>query len=163
MSKPTKYVVSVVLKKTAAGKEFLVVKRPEDDKDLPGHWGFPSVSLAPGELPEEGALRVCKEKLGCACQPLRFLGIMFQKRNSYDMFLMDIEAVLEEGGQPSLVLPQEDSGKTMYIEQKWSVDPMDLMPAATKGSCCASIFLTDRGLFTQTQWIESLEGSSTVG
>jgi 8-oxo-dGTP diphosphatase len=160
MSKVTKYVVSVILKKGTAG-DFLVVKRPDNDPDLGGHWGFPSVTLKENEFPEEGAHRVCVEKLGCRCKPTRFLGLMFQKRNSYDIFLMDIEAELVKGSKPDVT--KAPSEATVYVGQKWSTDPMDLMPAAEKGSCCASIFLTDRGLLNKNKWIKSLEGSETVG
>ncbi|MEK7526236.1 MAG: NUDIX domain-containing protein [Patescibacteria group bacterium] len=161
MSKPVKYVVSVVLKKNSKNEDFLVVKRPDGDPDLGGHWGFPSVTLKHGELPEEGAKRVCIEKLGCECTPIRFLGIMFQKRNSYDIFLMDVEAELVEGTNPDV--KKANSEATIYVDQKWSTDPMDLMKGAEMGSCCASIFLTDRGVLDKDKWIESLEGSDTVG
>ncbi len=52
MSKQTKYVVAVVLKNKSNPEEFLVVKRPEDDPDLGGHWGFPAATMKPGELAE---------------------------------------------------------------------------------------------------------------
>lgn len=161
MSKQVKYVVSVVLKKEKNGNEFLVVKRPDNDSDLGGHWGFPSVTLQSGELPEEGVKRICIEKLGCECTPKRFLGVMFQKRNNYDIFLMDVEAILKEGTMANV--NKANSTATVYVDQKWSSDPDDLMPSAKMGSCCASIFLTDRGLLDKDEWINSLEGSDIVG
>lgn len=161
MSKAVKYVVSVILLNSSKNNEFLVVKRPDDDPDLGGHWGFPSITLKPGELPEDGAKRVCREKLGCKCAPTRFLGIMFQKRNKYDIFLMDIEADLVPGTNPDV--KSANSTSTVYVDQKWSSNDKDLLPAAENGSCCASIFLTDRGLLDKDKWIESLEGSDTVG
>lgn len=160
MSKSIKYVVAVVLKNDRNPDEFLVVKRPEDDPDLKGSWGLPAVTLKPGELPEQGALRVCREKLGCEATPDRFLGIMFQKRNSYDIFLMDIEMTLTGDKQPDVTRAKSD--RTVYTEQTWTIDPAVLMPAAENGSCCASIFLTDRGLLDREQWIASLEGSDIV-
>lgn len=161
MSKTVKYVVSVVLMRNEKSDEFLVVKRPDDDPDLGGHWGFPSITLEPGELPEEGARRVCIEKLNCECMPVRFLGIMFQKRNSYDIFLMDVEATLKMGTNPDV--KKATSEATIYVDQKWTTDPNDLIPSAKKGSCCASIFLTDRGILDRGEWIASLEGSDLVG
>jgi ADP-ribose pyrophosphatase YjhB (NUDIX family) len=59
-----------------------------------GAWGFPATSMNPGELPEMAARRICREKLHCDGTPGRFLGIMFQERNNYDIFLMDIEVTL---------------------------------------------------------------------
>jgi len=161
MSKPIKYTVAVILKKKAAGSEFLMVKRPDSDPDLGGHWGFPATTLKSGELPEEGARRVCKEKLNCNCEPKRFLGVMFQKRNSYDMFLMDIEASIKGSVEPD-VLKATTQG-TKYVAQKWSTDPNDLAASSKLGSCCSSIFLTDRGLLDREEWVNSLEGSSLVG
>lgn len=160
MSKQIKYVVAVVLKNRQNPDEFLVVKRPDDDPDLGGNWGFPATSMKPGELPEQAAERICREKLDCGGKATRFLGIMFQKRNSYDIFLMDIEVDLTEG-EPD-VHKATAEGSTLYTEQKWSTDPMDLMPSAKGGSCCSSIFLTDRGLLDRDEWIASLEGSDKV-
>lgn len=158
MNKEIKYVVAVVLKNDK--NEFLVVKRPDNDLDLGGAWGFPATSLKPGELPEACAIRICKEKLGCTIDPNKFLGIMYQKRNSYDIFLMDIEAELIGDMEPNV--HNATSDLTIYVDQKWSSDPMDLMPSAKHGSCCSSIFLTDRGLLERRDWIASLEGSDLV-
>jgi ADP-ribose pyrophosphatase YjhB (NUDIX family) len=158
MSKPIKYVVAVVLLNEKG--EYLTVKRPEDDPDLRGAWGLPAATMTSGELPEEAALRVCREKLACTATPKRFLGLMFQKRNSYDIFLMDIEMVLDGGTQPDVNKAQSEH--TVYIDQKWSSDPIDLMSSAKHGSCCSSIFLTDRGLLDREEWIASLEGSDLV-
>jgi len=160
MSKPIKYCVAVVLKHTQNPDEFLVTKRPDNDPDLGGHWGFPATTMKPDELPEQAARRICKEKINCEAETSRFLGIMFQKRNSYDIFLMDIEMVLKEGQQPDVHKAQTEH--TAYTEQKWSTDPMDLMPSAKGGSCCSSIFLADRGVLDRDDWIASLEGSNTV-
>ncbi len=62
--------------------------------------------------------------------------------------------------QPDIL--KANTTQTKYVEQKWTNDPMTLMPAARKGSCCASIFLTDRGLLDRSEWINSLEGSDLV-
>lgn len=161
MSKQTKYVVAVVLKNKTNPEQFLVVKRPDEDPDLGGHWGFPATSMKPGELPAQAAMRICREKLNCDAESTRFLGIMFQKRNSYDIFLMDIEMVLKEGTEPNVLAATTEH--TAYTDQKWSIDPEDLRSSADGGSCCSSIFLTDRGLLDKDDWIASLEGSDKVG
>lgn len=160
MSKKIDYVVAVVLKKPS-GDEFLEVKRPPEDVDLANNWGLPAATLKPGELPEDGARRVCKEKLGCEASAKRFIGIMFQKRNNYDLFLMDIEMELLEGEAPDI--NKADTENTAYIEQKWTSDPNELMPSARLGSCCSSIYLTDLGILDKDEWVESLEGSNIVG
>ena len=161
MSKQVKYVVAVVLKNNQNPEEFLVVKRPDDDPDLGGHWGFPAATMKAGELPEQAAQRICQEKLNCGAKTTRFLGIMFQKRNSYDIFLMDVEMILADGQQPDVLAATTEH--TAYVDQKWSTDPEDLRASANGGSCCSSIFLTDRGLLDKEEWIASLEGSDTVG
>ncbi len=161
MKKQTKYVVAVILKNKTNPDQFLVVKRPDDDPDLGGHWGFPAATMKPGELPEQAAKRICREKLNCDAESTRFLGVMFQKRNSYDIFLMDIDMVLADGQEPDVHAANTEN--TAYVYQKWSTDPEDLRMSANGGSCCSSIFLTDRGLLDKADWIASLEGSDTVG
>jgi 8-oxo-dGTP diphosphatase len=161
VSKPLKYTVAVVIKNNKNPEEFLLVRRPDDDPDLAGGWGFPAGSSIDGETPEMVAARVCQERLGCTATPTRLIGIMFQKRNSYDIFLMDLELTLDEGQVADIA--KADTVHTAYVDQKWSTDPMDLMPGARKGSCCSSIFLTDRGLLDREEWIASLEGSGIVG
>jgi 8-oxo-dGTP pyrophosphatase MutT (NUDIX family) len=160
MSKQTKYVVAVVLKNKSNPDEFLMVRRPDGDPDLGGHWGFPAVTMQPGELPEQAAKRICREKLGCDGEVTRFLGIMFQKRNSYDMFLMDVDVMLADGQEPNVHAATTEH--TAYADQKWSTDPEDMRSSANGGSCCSSIFLTDRCLLDKDDWIASLEGSDTV-
>ncbi len=161
MSKQTKYVVAVILKNKVNPEQFLVVKRPDEDPDLGGHWGFPAATMKPGELPEQAARRICNEKLNCEAEPIRFLGIMFQKRNSYDIFLMNIDMLVADGEMPDVHAAKTE--RTAYVNQKWSTDAEDLRASANGGSCCSSIFLTDRGLLDKDAWITSLEGSNTVG
>lgn len=160
MSKRVKYTVAAILTDRNRPGEFFAVKRPDDDPDLRGEWGFPAVTLMPGELPEDGARRICKEKLNCEAVPKRFLGLMFQHRNSYDIFLMDIEMELISAAQPDV--DKAGTEDTQYVDQKWTNDPLVQMPSAKKGSCCSSIFLTDRGLLDRDEWIASLEGSELV-
>lgn len=160
-AKPVKYTVAVILRDRANPKGFLVVQRPPDDRDLGGHWGFPAATLKSGELIEMAAQRVCREKLHCAAVPTRFVGAMFQKRNNYDLLLVDIEMLLVGDQQPDC--HQATTTRTRYVDQKWTTDPLVLLPGAQKGSCCSSIFLTDEGLLNRADWIGSLEGSRTVG
>jgi hypothetical protein len=160
MSKPLKYTVAIVIKDAKSPDKFLLVKRPDDDPDLRGAWGLPALTAKPNELPEETARRVCREKLGCDGVPTRFLGAMVQKRNSYDICLMDIEVQLNGATSPDVAKATAPS--TRYSQQKWTNQPMDLMPAAKEGSCCASIYLSSVSLLDRAKWIESLEGSSIV-
>lgn len=160
MSKPLKYVVAIVAKRPQSPDIFLLVRRPDDDPDLRGSWGLPALTAKTNELPEETARRVCREKLGCDGIPTRFLGAMTQKRNSYDICLMDIEVQITGDAQPDV--SKATATSTCYIEQKWTTNASELMPAAKEGSCCASIYLSNVGLLDRAQWIASLEGSHIV-
>ncbi len=160
MKKQVKYVVAVVLTRKDRPHEFLVVKRPDDDPDLRGSWGLPAVTTIADELPERAAARVCSEKLNCNALSKRFLGLMFQKRNSYDIFLMDIE--MELIGDKQADVRRANTTHTAYTDQKWTNDPLTLLISAKHGSCCSSIFLADKGLLDRSEWIDSLEGSDQV-
>jgi hypothetical protein len=160
-AKPVKYAVAVILKNSQRSDQFLIVKRPENDPDLRGHWGFPAVTLEDGELLENAAQRVCTEKLKCTAVSMRFIGAMFQKRNNYDILLMDIEMVLIGAREPECQM--SETQHTKYVEQRWTTDPLDLMASAKEGSCCSSIFLTNKGMLDKASWIASLEGSGIVG
>jgi ADP-ribose pyrophosphatase YjhB (NUDIX family) len=159
-SKPMRNAIAVILRSSSRPDSFLVVKRPSEDGDLDGFWGLPATRMRAGELPEDAARRICREKLGCTAVPLRFVGTMFQKRNEYDMFFMDIEMVLVGETEPNVKAAKTDS--TVYVDQQWTVDARILLPAARGGSCCSTIFLTDKGVLDRNDWITSLVGSEMV-
>jgi ADP-ribose pyrophosphatase YjhB (NUDIX family) len=161
IEKPIKYSVAIILHDTKRQGKFLVVKRPNDDVDLGGEFGFPATTLQTGELIEDAAKRICREKLDCEGIPTRFLGAMYQERNGYDIFLMDLDVTLVGSKEPDV--RTADTEHTAYVDQYWSDNPLDLMPSAKSGSCCSSIFLTDRGLLDRNKWVESLKGSGIVG
>ena len=56
------------------GDRVLLVRRPDDDADLPGVWGLPAASLAKGESQEDAVRRAGREKLGVEVRPLEPLG-----------------------------------------------------------------------------------------
>src|SRR5690606_40432601 len=94
---PVKCSVAAVVRSPAHPGAFLAVRRPPDDDRLPNVWGLPAVTLARGELPEDGLRRVGREKLGVELEPLRMIGIAAADRGSYQLILMDIEANLQAG------------------------------------------------------------------
>jgi len=116
--------------------------------------------MRPGELPEDAARRVCREKLHCEAVPIRLVGTMFQKRNTYDLFFMDVEMLVTEAAAPNV--RKATTKNTKYVDQRWTEDPVILMAAAQNGSCCSSIFLTDVGRLDRDKWVLSLEGSPVV-
>lgn len=160
MSKPARNAIAVILRNRTHPAQFLAVKRPSDTGDLDGFWGLPAVSMRPGELPEDAARRVCREKLHCEAVPIRLIGTMFQKRTAYDIFFMDLEMLATESSVPNV--RKALTKDTKYVDQKWTEDPTILMPAAQSGSCCSSIFLTDAGKLDRDDWLLSLENSPVV-
>jgi ADP-ribose pyrophosphatase YjhB (NUDIX family) len=140
--KRTRFAVAAVVRGPAEG-EFLAVRRPDSDESLPGVWGLPAISLAPGELPEAGLRRLGREKLGVELQPASMVGIRWADRGEYELILMDIEARLESG-EPSV--ERATTSATRFVEQRWVSDPSLLREAARAGSLCSQILLEARGI-----------------
>lgn len=160
MSKPMRNAIAIVLRSANQPGKYLAIKRPDEGGDLDGFWGLPATRMRPGELPEDAARRVCREKLGCDAVPLGMIGTMFQERNSYDMFFMDIEMLLVGNAQPDVT--QAHTTSTVYVKQRWTNSAKLLLPAAKHGSCCSTIFLTSQGFLKREQWVTSLQGSTIV-
>ena len=74
----------------------LLVRRPDDDEDLPGVWGLPAVTLAENESEEDAVRRAGRDKLGVEVRPLRAIGT--------DGFMTDWEAELASG-EPAVPQP----------------------------------------------------------
>lgn len=146
----TRYAVSIILRSGHKPEQFLIVRRPMSDKELPGHWGLPATSMREDESPEDAARRVCLEKLGCTGEPIRFVGAMHQVRDGYNLLLMDIEVILTGSSQPDIA--EATTTSTRYTNQKWTTDLEELRPAAAAGSCCSSIFLTDQKKLARKNW-----------
>lgn len=143
LSKPIKTAVAVFLKSPKLTNEFLIVKRPADDENLPNVFGLPAVSLANNELPEDAVRRVGKEKLATEINPTKFLGSKYIERETYILILMDIEAELS-GVEPDVLLAETKN--TKYIAQEWTSDFSRLIEAASKGSLCSQIILDKEGI-----------------
>lgn len=137
MTKPVRCSVAAVVRRQGETR-FLAVRRPLDDDKLPGVWGLPAVTLRPGELPEDGLRRLGHEKLGVRLEPSRFVGIRAADRGSYELILMDIEAMLVEG-EPDVYAATTMA--TRYVDQKWAGEVGILRDAAEKGSLCCRILL----------------------
>lgn len=131
-----------------------MVQRPAVDPHLAGVWGLPAVMLKSGELPEQAAKRVCKEKLNCDAEAVRFVGAMHQTREEFDLCLIDIEMELTGRNEPNVTRAQTNG--TKYQAQKWTANSSDLLPAAQHGSCCSMLYLTDRGLLGRDEWVLAL-------
>jgi ADP-ribose pyrophosphatase YjhB (NUDIX family) len=152
---PTEYAVAIVLRNGHRPDDFLVIKRPSTDLELGGCWGFPAIMLTEDESPEEGARRVCKEKLGCEGEPIRFLGAMHQERDGYNLLLMEIEVILVSGSYPDV--SRASTQGTVYVDQTWSKDPEVVRTAARSGSCCSNIFLSHVKVLHRDEWPLTLQ------
>jgi hypothetical protein len=111
----------------------LLVRRPDDDEDLPGMWGLPAVSLAAGESEEEAVRRAGRDKLGVELQPLQRVG--------GEQTMTDWEARIVSG-EPAVPQP---GPHTQYTALRFG-DPSELVPAARDGSLCCRVLLRARGL-----------------
>jgi 8-oxo-dGTP diphosphatase len=111
----------------------LLVRRPDDDEDLPGVWGLPAVSLAPGESEEEAVRRAGRDKLGVEVEPIERVG--------GEQTMTDWEARIVSG-EPAVPQP---GPHTQYAELRFG-EPADLVPAARRGSLCSRVLLRARGL-----------------
>ena len=111
----------------------LLVRRPDDDEDLPGVWGLPAVSLAAGESEEEAVRRAGRDKLGVEVEPVERVG--------RERTMTDWEARIVSG-EPAVPQP---GPHTQYAELRFG-EPADLVPAARRGSLCCRALLRARGL-----------------
>jgi ADP-ribose pyrophosphatase YjhB (NUDIX family) len=111
----------------------LLVRRPDDDESLPGLWGLPAVSLAPGESEADGVRRAGRDKLGIEVEPLDPVG--------RDETMTDWRASIS-AGEPAVPQP---GPHTQYTELRWG-EPAELMPAAREGSLCCRVLLRSRSL-----------------
>jgi len=127
---PPKRSVSLVIERPEG---LLLVRRPDDDEDLPGVWGLPAATLGDGESDEDAVRRAGREKLGIEVRPLRPLG---GERSMTD-WGAEIAA-----GEPSV--PQQGPN-TQYAELRFG-ELRDLVPAARRGSLCSRVLLRARGL-----------------
>lgn len=137
-SKPITTSVALVIYNKDRSR-FLVVKRPEDDADMAGHWGFPAASKKDvNEAWEDTIKRAAKNKLGVEVKIVKMLGEDTIDRGRYVLILRDYEVEITDG-EPSV--PQAVPGVTQYVEQKWTDDVSDLKKSAREGSLCSRVFL----------------------
>jgi hypothetical protein len=111
----------------------LLVRRPDDDESLPGVWGLPAVSLAPGEPEEDAVRRAGRDKLGVEVEPLEPMG---SEAGMTDW------RVRVCSGEPQVPQPGPN---TQYTDLRWG-EHVELVPAAREGSLCCRVLLRARGL-----------------
>ena len=120
--------------------KILLVQRPEDDREFPGMWGLPAVSLGPGETPGQAARRIGSQKLGTEVRLGSKVGSGRQQRSWYTLEMSLYEATLDRS---SLTLPAGHSRGprvTLYTGWRWGA-PQDLTSSALQGSLCSQLLL----------------------
>lgn len=137
--KPTTYSVALVIYNKDRSK-YLIVKRPDDDKDMAGHWGFPATSKRyPEQDWEEVVHLAAKNKLGVKVKIIEEIGEDSIDRGNFILVLRDYEVEVIEG-EPSV--PQDsDPDHTQYEKLEWTDNPEKLKKSAKEGSLCSRIFL----------------------
>lgn len=121
---------------------WLLVRRPEDDPDLPGVWGLPAGSHAEGETDEALVRRIGREKLGVETADLGRLCEGHLERPGYRLE-MRLHAARIAEGEPRV--PQSVPGITQYCEWGWK-PPVELRDGADRGSLCCRLALDFAGL-----------------
>lgn len=136
-----KAVALVIWKDSEKQEKLLGVKRPEDDEDHPGMWGFPATSVNQGESWEDAVHRAAEEKLGVEVEIVGELSVGDQKREEFDIRLKNYEVRITDG-EPSV--PQPNSG-TQYVDWRW-MRPEEFKKTAETGSLCTSLLLDSRDI-----------------
>lgn len=131
-----KNAVFYVIKNPKNREEFLIVKKPENDEDLPNVWGLPSGSVKKTETFQEAAIRQAKNKLNIQVKIIGFVGRGNIEREN---FILHGEEFLCEITEGNPEINKEAEG-TIYDEWKWGT-LADLQEAAQNGSLCSNILL----------------------
>ena len=107
-----------------SGDEVLVIRRPDDDDELPGIWGLPAGTCRGAETVDQVIRRIGREKLGVILEPIRKITFGTQDRPAYRLEMELWEASMH--------------GAPTYREWKWSrVDV--LVPGAHRASLCCEL------------------------
>ena len=139
-ARPLRPALALVIEDPGSAGEmprWLLVRRPDDDPDLPGVWGLPAGSHAEGEM--DGALirRIGREKLGVETEDLGRLTAGHLDRTGYRLE-MRLHAARIVAGEPRV--PQSVPGVTQYSEWDWK-PPAELRGGADRGSLCCRLAL----------------------
>jgi len=140
--KEVKYAIFYVIRNKDDSSKILIVKRPNEDIDLPGGvWGLPAGSVKEGETYEEAIVRNGRNKLGVELKARKILGRGNLDRGDYILHGEEYEAEIVSG-TPNV--PQENNEGTQYQDWKWGTYE-DLIEAASKHSLCCNLYLKSIG------------------
>jgi 8-oxo-dGTP diphosphatase len=138
-SPSVRHAVALAIRDAARPGALLLVQRPDDDEDLPGVWGLPATSLAPGEDWIDAAQRAGREKLGVQLDIGDVLNTGSRQRPGY-LLSMRLVAARILSGAPDTANAPVAPGSTRYRAWRWGSDD-DVRPAAERGSLCSRLLL----------------------
>jgi len=123
MSKRVKQSVAVAVFKE---EQILLIRRPDDDDELPGIWGLPAGTRRNTEAAEDLIVRIGRDKLGVKLVPVLRLASGMQDRPGYQLNMELWEASME--------------GVPRYPQWQWG--SLDLLRSgAALGSLCCRLAL----------------------
>lgn len=129
--------IAVFIPNPRDGALALVVRRPDDDDDLPGVWGLPATTLRPME--SDAARRLGESKLGSPVTLGALLAEGAQARHDHELRMRLYAATMSS---PELELPSLDAaaGFTLYTDWRWA-PASALAEGAARGSLCCALAL----------------------
>jgi|TARA_Y100000294_G_C8461008_1_gene298605 ADP-ribose pyrophosphatase YjhB (NUDIX family) len=137
---PVKWSVALAVVQSGAPWKVLLVRRPDDDEELPGMWGLPAASCRTGETLEIAARRIGPLKLGAGIILGKQLASGKQVRASYILEMSLFAATLDQAA-PSLSAGREKGrAVTLYADWRWG-DPRELADSARRGSLCCRLLM----------------------
>ena len=141
-STPAKDSIALAIWHAAEPGYLLLVRRPDDDAELPGLWGLPAATRRQGETEAATVRRLGRQKLGVTLQPGPLLAEGQQERPAYRL-RMQLRAAHISGGQPDTTAATDETETapiTRYTAWRWG-RPSELQPAAAQGSLCCQLLL----------------------
>ncbi len=147
-ARPSRTALALVIEAPGPAGEtrrWLLVRRPDDDPDLPGVWGLPAGSHTEGETDEALVRRIGREKLGVETEDLGRLSEGHLDRPGYRLE-MRLHAARLVAGEPRVpqsvpgVTPGVTQYSTQYSAWAWK-PPADLRRGADRGSLCCRLAL----------------------
>ena len=146
--RPDKDSIALAVWNGAEPGRLLLVRRPEDDAELPGLWGLPAATRRKGETAAATVRRIGRQKLGVRLEPGPLLAEGQQERPAY-LLRMQLRAAQIFGGQPDTAAANSDAAAmdaaesaavTCYTAWRWG-RPAELRYAAAQGSLCCQLLL----------------------
>jgi len=120
------------------GARWLLVRRPDDDEDLPGIWGLPAGTLEAEETDEALIRRIGRDKLGVELAPGAVLAAGSVDRAAHRLD-MELWTATITAGVPDPHGSSTDRGdRTRYAACRWD-HASTLENGAREGSLCCRL------------------------